>query len=252
MKRDRWLLWTRCVVAGAALLLVVGCRVDDRERLASLIDELIIDETPAGELSFADAERLVTAPAFPTDALREGHVGRVHHVVDGDTLDLRVGEHTFKIRFKGASAPECHKDDALVGGVSRLKCNADDEFYGLASYQELLRIIDDKPLIVECEQSEQGGACEADVHGRWLANLVVVQGPDVGEELLRRGAGWTSTSFRSNNRARYCLAEYEAREQQRGMWAGRSVEETLALMNEGTQRWYRSHDARCDTAIRDL
>lgn len=251
MNRDRWQVWARCLVACVALLLVAGCREEDRARLADLIDELI-EEPAAGELSLADAERLVATPAFPTDALRGGHIGRVHHVVDGDTLDLRVGDRTFKIRFKGASAPECHKDQTPAGGVLRYKCNADDEFYGLASYHELLRIIDDRPLRVECEQRESGAACEVDAYDRWLVNLVVVQGPDVGEELLRRGAGWTSTSFQSNNRGRYCLAEYEAREQQRGMWAGRSVEQTIALMNEGTQRWYRAHDARCDAAIRDL
>lgn len=236
-----------------ALAMIPSCKAEDRERLVQLVEQL---EASAGEGATQDpsAERFDPSaePRFPTDALREGHVGTVHHIIDGDTLDLRVGDEIFKIRFKGASAPECHKDSISVAGVPRYRCVEDDEFYGLASYEELVAIIDGQPLRVECESVGEGQPCESDTYNRWLANLVVVGGVDVGEELLRRGAGFTSTAFRSQTRKRYCLAEYEARREGRGMWEGKSVPETIAQMNEGTQRWYRAHDARCDAAIRDL
>lgn len=195
-----------------------------------------------------------TPPAFeeenyPTDALREYMIGTVHHVIDGDTLDLDVRGKRFKIRFKGASAPECHKDTITVAGVPRYRCVEDDEYYGQASYEELLDILGDGPLRVHCERVGPGERCEQDHYDRWLANLVREDGVDVGEELLRRGAGFTSTSFASQTRKAYCLAEYEARKEQRGMWEGQTVEETIQRMNASTQRWYREHDRRCDQAI---
>lgn len=240
-----------------AFWIIPGCKAEDRARLSQLVEQL---EASAGEAAHQDPTRENTQnrnadigePEFPTDALREGHVGRVHHVVDGDTLELQIGENRFKIRFKGSSAPECLKDTVRVDGVQRYKCYEDDEFYGLASYVELLDIIDGRPLSVECESVGPGEICEKDIYDRWLANLVVVGGPDIGEELLRRGGGFTSTGFKSQTRKKYCLAEYEARREGRGMWEGKSVEQTIALMNDSTQRWYRAHDARCDAAIREL
>lgn len=186
---------------------------------------------------------------YPTDALRELMIGTVHHVIDGDTLDLNVRGKNFKIRFKGASAPECHKDTTTVAGIPRYRCVEDDEYYGQASYEELLDILGDGPLRVHCESVGPGERCEQDHYDRWLANLVREDGVDVGEELLRRGAGFTSTSFPSQTRKNYCLAEYEARNQQRGMWKGQTVEETIQRMSPSTQRWYRDHDRRCDQAI---
>lgn len=247
-------MWLRVFAALSLVVALGGCRAEDRARLLEFVEELeeIANEEAAPILGEEEALRLATQPEFPVDALREGHWAEVHHVVDGDTLDLRVGEKLFKIRFKGASAPECHKDQERVGGVLRYKCNEDDEYYGLASYQELLQIIGKTPVRVACEQEQAGTACEQDAYGRWLANIVTLPGTDVGEELLRRGAGFTSTAFPSKMRKNYCLAEYQARDQGRGMWEGKSVEETLLQMSEQTQRWYRAHDARCDAAIREL
>lgn len=192
------------------------------------------------------------AENYPTDALREHMVGHVHHIIDGDTLDLEVRGKRFKIRFKGASAPECNKDTTVVDGVPRYRCVSDDEYYGLASYEELVDIIGNRRLRVECESVGAGERCEQDHYDRWLANLVREDGVDIGEELLRRGAGFTSTSFRSQTRKAYCLAEYEARRLGRGMWAGQSVEETIQRMNGSTRHWYRDHDRRCDEAISAL
>lgn len=231
----RTLLYTVCIVSTCA----VACKLPD-------IDRAEQDEMDPSEDSpnFAFEEE-----NYPTDALREHMIGHVHHVVDGDTLDLEVRGKRFKIRFKGSSAPECHKDTTIVDNVPRYRCVEDDEYYGLASYEELLDIIGDSRLRVECESVGPGERCEQDHYDRWLANLVREDGVDIGEELLRRGAGFTSTSFPSQTRKAYCLAEYEAREKQRGMWKGQTVDETIQRMNGSTQHWYRDHDRRCDEAI---
>lgn len=232
---------------GLVLVLVMlswatACKLPETERLDRGSDE---GSEPSGYEPFEEEN-------YPTDALREHMIGRIHHVVDGDTVDLEVRGTRFKIRFKGASAPECHKDTIMVGGVPRYRCVEDDEYYGLASYEELLDILGDGRLRVECESVGAGQPCEQDHYGRWLANLVREDGVDVGEELLRRGAGFTSTSFRSQTRKAYCLAEYEARRRGHGMWKDKTVQETIDLMNGSTQRWYQHHDQRCDEAISAL
>lgn len=244
--------WIACVngCALALLLALTACSFGHEEPSRQLgSDDRMEDHGPSTFGGFLYFEEQKT---YPTDALREYMVGHVYHVVDGDTLDLEVRDARFKIRFKGASAPECLKDPTMVDGVSRQRCTRDDEYYGLQSYKELVDIIGDKPLQVHCEAVGPGDVCEQDHYGRWLANLVREDGVDIGEELLRRGAGFTSTSFESQTRPAYCKAEYEARQKHRGMWENQSVEETILQMNDSTQRWYRTHDQRCDKALDTL
>lgn len=209
-------------------------------------------ETGVDEPTEQSAQTLFEEENYPTDALREHMIGRAYHIVDGDTLDLEVRGQRFKIRYKGASAPECHKDTVMVRGAPRYRCVEDDEFYGLASYEELVDIIGDSRLRVECEGVGPGERCEQDNYNRWLAQLVREDGVDIGEELLRRGGGFTSTSFASKTRKDYCLAEYDARKNGRGMWKGKTVAETIQRMNGSTKHWYREHDRRCDEAISAL
>lgn len=252
------------VVLLMSLFSLVGCKGDDRARILAALDPeppVVYEGAQRPAANETRPHAATTLPAFddavslaqsyPNDLLREGHTGTVPHVVDGDTIDIDVRGTVFKVRFKGASAPECQKDALYVGSVPRQRCVADDEFYGLESYNELLRILGDHPVIVQCDASP-GEACETDPYGRSLANVILPDGTDVGEEILRRGAGFTSTSFASSTRARFCAAEYGARKNQRGMWEGRSVADVLALMNDSTKRWYKAHDARCDAALQEL
>lgn len=252
----------RVTAVVALVVALTACRADDRARILAALDPeapVVRDGQQAGGASSNDADTPQLAferaralsETYASDVLREGHVGTVPHVVDGDTIDIEVDGRTFKVRFKGASAPECHKDAVYRGRVPRQRCVADDEFYGLESYNELVRILGEQPVWVQCD-AQPGEACETDPYGRSLANVVLPDGTDVGEELLRRGAGFTSTSFASSTRARFCAAEYEARREGRGMWEGRTLGEVLALMNDSTKRWYKAHDARCDLALQEL
>ncbi len=235
------------------LLILTACTTPTDEHTHQLANDDVIDganpeaATPATGFPSYEEQK-----SYPTDALREHMVGRVYHIVDGDTLDLEVRGKRFKIRFKGASAPECFKDPITVDGVPRQRCTSDDEYYGLQSYRELVDIVGDREVQVRCERVGAGQPCEQDHYGRWLANLVREDGIDIGEELLRRGAGFTSTAFESDTRKNYCKAEYEARSEGRGMWKDKTVQETIQLMSDGTQRWYRAHDRRCDIALDTL
>lgn len=202
------------------------------------------------DAEWAELKRL--SDTYPNDVLREGHVGYVLHVVDGDTLDVQVRNRYLKTRFQGASAPECEKDSIQVGRTSRLQCVSDDEFYGLKSAQTLIDIVEGHEVIVHCEGVGAGNPCATDQYNRSLSNLRLDDGRDVGATLIRAGAAWASTAFESNTRAEYCAAEYTAREARVGMWANGDVEDVIRRMSAGTQRWYRQHDARCDEALKDV
>lgn len=254
--------WTLGKRAGLCLVLLAaltGCRLN----LEPLVEpeETTVDGSvgaqegakPAPAYSEDEwAELRRRSDAFPNDVLREGHVGYVVHVVDGDTLDVQVRDRYLKTRFQGASAPECEKDTVQLGRMSRLQCVADDEFYGLKSSQTLQDMVDGHEVIVYCEGVGAGNPCQTDHYGRSLSNLRLDDGRDVGEELLRAGAGWASTAFESETRARFCAAEYFARNARVGMWAEGDVQAVLTRMSAGTQRWYRQHDARCDEALKGL
>lgn len=263
-------LWIRAGLGASALTLLlaasVACRgpvnfadVPAVEDIApSLVDGgAVVDGGTAGgggaggeALSWAAREQ--RSNGMDNDVLREGHVGYVLHVIDGDTLDLQVRDRYLKIRMQGASAPECEKEPVPVGRQTRLQCSADDEFYGLESMKALAALVDGQRLIVECEGVGAGVPCATDPYGRALANLRLEDGRSLGAALIAAGAGWASTSFASSTRAEFCAKEYEAREARRGMWAAGSVSDVIARMNAGTQRWYRAHDARCDEALKGL
>lgn len=48
------------------------------------------------------------------DPLPDGATGRVVHVVDGDTVDIRIGSHTERVRLIGIDTPETKKPNVPV------------------------------------------------------------------------------------------------------------------------------------------
>ena len=241
----------RTLAVLSALLITAGCRANiDFGNVPPLEPITQNDGQNTDEETWE--QRKEKSARWDNDVLREGHVGYVRHVVDGDTLDVQIRDRYLKVRFQGASAPECEKDNVQVERTTRLQCVADDEFFGLQSARILQQIVQNHEVIVYCEGVGEGQPCALDHYGRTLANLRLDDGRDVGEELIRAGAGWASTAFPSETRPRFCAAEYEAIAAKRGMWAEGDVPSVLRRMNGGTQRWYRDHDTRCDDALKGL
>jgi endonuclease YncB( thermonuclease family) len=172
------------------------------------------------------------------------------HVVDGDTayFALENGQWV-KGRLAGINTPECHKKQVGIGrGRRSARCTKDDELFGLSAYKQLKSLLRAGPIRLDC-QRKRDGRCKRGSHGRVLVTILV-SGKDVAEQMVRAGAAWTYTKYRSPHRARLCAAELSARRGKRGMWAEGSVNEVMAMMSQRTRRWYEHHDRLCMRAIR--
>lgn len=120
-------------------------------------------------------------------------------VIDGDTLD--VGG--VRIRLFGVDAPEsgqrCNDEQGRPYNCAALAASALEE-----------EIAGGKVIC---------NAMETDQFGRTVA-ICTVRGQDIGEAIVRRGY---ALDFARYSHGRYAVAEAEAREARRGMWAGAFV-----------------------------
>jgi endonuclease YncB( thermonuclease family) len=115
---------------------------------------------------------------------------RVTKVVDGDTLNVRSGGASLRVRLIGIDTPER------------------DQPYARESRQALQALVSGSPIRLETHGEDR--------FGRILAR-VLVAGRDVNAELVRRGAAWVYRTHRDD--PRLLALEREARAQKRGLWA---------------------------------
>ena len=239
---------------GGIAMPVPAC--DGNDDAADGAVDATVDSAPETDATPADTAPLDTALPFEViqenKDLRNGARARVGHVIDGDTVQVWVGTtapHAYTIRMLGLAAPECNKDYRQTPDGSHLVCVADDEYYGLRSYELMKDLVEGKTLTITCDVAT-GAWCETDPFDRYLAYLVTDDGKDAATELARAGGGFSYTSFQASKRADICRAEYDARDSRRGMWALGSVDQVLDGMSSDTRGWYRSnHDRRCNEAI---
>jgi len=178
--------------------------------------------------------------------VRPGEIGTVIHVVDGDTVWVRLhaSGQVIKLRLAGANAPECHKMFVkLPGGRSSARCRADDEFFGYQSYVIMRDLVASKQVTLGCRAGSDG-FCPTGSYGRPLLSMTV-DGKDVAEELVVRGAAWPFTKYKDQHLAKYCRAEERAWKHKAGMWKAGTRWQVMARMSKKTQKWYRLRDARC-------
>lgn len=249
-------VWTRSLPASlfclSGLALAAGCDGNDEPQTGNT------DVLDASEIADTTVDTSPLDTALPFEVvqenrdLRNGSKARVGHVIDGDTLQVWVGTSapkSYTIRMLGLAAPECEKDYRLTPDGSRLVCTSDDEYYGLASYEIMKGLVEDKQVTITCDVAANAW-CEQDPFDRYLAYLQMPDGKDAAVELARAGGAFSYTDFTASKRADICRAEYEARDADRGMWVLGSVSQVLAGMHANTRGWYNAHhDTRCNQAI---
>ena len=116
--------------------------------------------------------------------------GVISHVTDGDTLELTVGELTYKIRLDGIDAPE--------GGQA----------FSVQSRQQLRVLGFLQQATVEVR--------ETDRYGR-LVGRVVVANRDLSEAMIGAGMAWHFRRYSSD--PRLASLEKQARARRAGLWA---------------------------------
>jgi endonuclease YncB( thermonuclease family) len=136
---------------------------------------------------------------YATSALAADLVG-VASVVDGDTIEI----HGERIRIFGIDAPEsaqlCRGNDSLT-----YRC-------GARAANELDKLVEQRQVI--CRTTGQ------DIYRRYVA-ICWTGGMDIGEWLVRNGLALDWPKY---SNGRYFSAQNEAKNVERGIWAGSFVE----------------------------
>lgn len=145
---------------------------------------------------------LLAAACAQTDAARARLEGLVVRVVDGDTIHVRIGDRTEKVRYIGVNTPELHhpRRGAQPGGREAAELNR--------------QLVAGQRVRLELDVQER------DRHGRLLA-YVWIGDLMVNAELVRRGYAQVMT-VPPNVRHQQLFREQErdARQAGRGLWRG--------------------------------
>jgi micrococcal nuclease len=115
---------------------------------------------------------------------------KVIGVSDGDSITVRAGNETIRIRLAQIDAPER------------------DQPWGHRSQQELMRLVGRKTILVSPQDSDR--------YGRSIANIKV-DGLDVNQAMVKRGAAWAYIEYARDD----TMAQLEgrARSSGQGLWA---------------------------------
>lgn len=131
-------------------------------------------------------------------------MGRVKDVVDGDTLKVELGSQTETIRVIGIDTPE------TVHPTKPVEC------FGREASDKAKNILNGTTVTV-VKDSSQG---ERDKYGRLLAYVILEDGKDFGEEMIRSGHAYEYTYDEAyKNQAIYKEAETAASNNGVGLWA---------------------------------
>ncbi len=147
---------------------------------------------------------LLYALALASAAAAETEWARVQWVLDGDSVRLADGR---DVRLIGINAPELGKEDRP------------DQPLAAAARERLRALAQDRTvqLIYDAERLDR--------HGRTLAYLVLADGGDPQEILLREGLAWfVAVPPNVARLPRYRAAEAQARSARRGVWAVKQYE----------------------------
>ena len=128
---------------------------------------------------------------------------RVVTVNDGDTITVRLNGHTEKVRLVGIDSPEIHDDRAEYRNAA----------YAAKNYARSLLGGETVTLDSDSRQSDR------DKYGRLLRYVILDDGTNVNEAMVRGGYARVYTRFNFTLKPRFKLAEDEARRGRLGVWA---------------------------------
>lgn len=126
-------------------------------------------------------------------ASAEPLTGTVVGIADGDTLTVLSGGTAMKVRLYGIDAPE--------------KAQA----YGTKAKQLTSRLAFRRTVTVTVHSLDR--------YGRRVGEVMLPDGRNLGQELVRRGVAWWYQAYAPDNTTLAQL-EAEARAAKRGLWAG--------------------------------
>lgn len=129
---------------------------------------------------------------------------RVSEFVDGDTIAVDMNGKTEKIRMIGVDTPETHDPRKSV------------ECFGQAAAAYTKQLIGDKPVRLEADSL----STNRDRYDRLLRYVYTADNKLVEAEIIKNGYGFAYVSFPFTKLDEFRTYEANAREQNRGLWAG--------------------------------
>ena len=149
---------------------------------------------------FLFASLLVLFPA-PVASQRESTVVQVVRVIDGDTIEVRIGWKRESIRYIGINTPETHHPTKGV------------EAYGKEASVANAKLVAGKTVRLEFDVDQR------DRNGRLLAYVYLADGTFVNAWLVQQGYAQVMTVPPNVKYQELLLKlQREAREERRGLW----------------------------------
>ena len=137
------------------------------------------------------ASILVLILLLPTLAL--AWTGKAVHITDGDTIKVLRGKEQVKIRLYGIDCPERRQP------------------FGRRASQFTAELVGNEMVEVR--------PIELDRYGRTVAQIILMDGRNLSEELVRAGLAWVYTRYCDQPVCeRWLELEAKAREEKRGLW----------------------------------
>lgn len=149
----------------------------------------------------AEAPARLSAPREASPApLQKGRVVTVH---DGDTITVRLSTGNEKVRLVGIDSPEL--DDQ----------RPDYRAAGLAARDYARSVVEGITVTLEADTKQP----DRDRYDRLLRYVILGDGTNLNEELVRKGYARVYDRFKFDLKARFREAEAEARAGSLGLWS---------------------------------
>ena len=144
----------------------------------------------------------LAAPREPS-AGGELQKGRVVGVHDADTITVRLSSGSEKVRLVGIDSPELEDE------------RPEYRTFGFAARDYARSRIDGATVTLEPDSRQ----ADRDKFGRLLRYVILGDGTNLNEELVRKGYARVYDRFQFDLKGEFKQAEAEARSESRGLWA---------------------------------
>lgn len=135
---------------------------------------------------------------------------QVSRFVDGDTIEINMNGQTEKIRMIGVDTPETHKPNTPV------------QCYGPAAAAYTKRLIGRQPVRLEADALSSN----RDRYSRLLRYVLLPDGSNVNEQLVRNGYGFYYPYFSFTRAKQFAAAQAAAQREHKGLWGNCSPQPT--------------------------
>ena len=145
----------------------------------------------------------------PKEELKPG-LYKVEDISDGDTIKVRIAGKTETVRLIGIDTPETK--DPRTG----VQC------FGKIASEKMAHLVKDRWVRLEADTQSD----DRDRYGRLLRYVYLEDGTFINQKMVEEGYAFAYTLYPNDKLEKFRDCERLARENNRGLWSGCSVNET--------------------------